>query len=115
MPGSKPVTRGIINTGIKYIPQNDTAARAKPDKIFSNVCPDIRLANKRIDKLNTRKTWDTNSINTSRGASAIGAPGGENKLKKCVRFFMIPMMFKPINPARAVQRVTIRWLVTVKL
>lgn len=56
MPSSKPVTRKIINTGIKYIPQNDTAAHAKPDKIFSNVCPDIRLANKRIDKLNTRKT-----------------------------------------------------------
>jgi hypothetical protein len=79
------------------------------------VCPDIRLANNRMDKLNTRNTYETNSMKTSKGARAIGAPGGKNRLRKCVRFFMIPITFNPTKPARAVQKVTIRWLVTVKL
>ena len=56
MPSSSPVTRKIINKGIKYIPQNDTAAQAKPDEIFSRVCPDIRFADNRMDKLDTRNT-----------------------------------------------------------
>jgi len=56
MPSSNPVTRKIMIRGIRYIPQNDTAAQAKPDRIFSKVWPDIKLANNRIDKLNTRNT-----------------------------------------------------------
>jgi len=54
-------------------------------------------------------------MKTSKGASAIGAPGGKKRLRKCVLFLTIPIIFKPINPASAVQKVTIRWLVTVKL
>jgi len=56
-----------------------------------------------------------NSISTSKGARAKGAPGGKNKLRKCLRCFKIPMMFIAENIARATVKVTIRWLVTVKL
>ncbi len=42
--------------GIENKPRAETAAQAKPDKILSKVCPDIKLANDRIDKLETRET-----------------------------------------------------------
>ena len=54
-------------------------------------------------------------MNTSRGAKANGAPGGKNRLKKCVRFFRIPSILIPTKMARASENVSIRWLVTVKL
>jgi len=46
----------MMTRGIKNKPQAETAAQANPDKILSKVWPDIKLANNRIDKLNTRKT-----------------------------------------------------------
>jgi hypothetical protein len=86
----------------------DTALQAKPDKILSKVCPDIRLANKRIAKLKTRKTYETHSIATSKGANAKGAPGGKNKLKKCRPFFKIPKALIPKKMANAIEKVTIK-------
>ena len=98
----------MITIGIRKIPKNDTAAQLKLDKIFSKVCPDIKFANNRMDKLNTRNTYDINSINTSNGARAKGAPGGKNKLKKWRPFLNIPNMFIPIKIASAVLNVTIK-------
>ena len=105
----------MIPTGIIKRPQNETAAHPKDDKILSKVCPDMRFANNRIAKLNTRKTYETNSIKTSSGARANGAPGGKNKLRKCLRFFKIPIILIPIKIASAILNVTMRWDVTVKL
>ena len=104
----------MIN-GIMNIPQKDTAAQPNVDNIFNNVCPDIKLANNRIDKLKTLNVYDINSINTNNGANANGAPGGKNKLKKCVPFFKIPKILIPTKIANAIEKVTMIWLVTVKL
>jgi hypothetical protein len=90
------------------IPQKFTTPQEKVAKIFNKVCPDIKLAKSRIDKLKTRKTYETNSISTSKGAKATGAPGGKNKLKKCLRCFKIPKIFIPVKMAKAVVNVIIR-------
>lgn len=105
----------MMTNGTKNRPQNDTAPHENVAKIFSNVCPDMRLAKSRIDKLNTRKIYEINSMSTSKGARAKGAPGGKNKLRKCLRCFNIPIMFIAEKIANAVVKVTIKWLVTVKL
>jgi hypothetical protein len=95
-------------TGKRKIPHKETTPQEKVAKIFNKVCPDIKLANKRTDKLNTRNVYDTNSIKTSKGAKPIGAPGGKNKLSKCLPCFKIPNMFIPKKIANAVQKVTIK-------
>lgn len=105
----------MITRGIKNKPRAGTAAQANPDKILSKVWPDIKLANNRIDKLNTRRTWETNSIKTGKGARGKGAPGGKKRLRKCLPFLRTPRIFIPIKIARAKEKVTIEWLVTVKL
>lgn len=60
MANSSPVTIKTIAAGtkkqIKLIEPLKTINQIKPAKIFNNVCPDIKFANKRIDKLNTRAT-----------------------------------------------------------
>lgn len=38
----------------KTIPPNNSNTQVNVDKIFSKVCPDIKFANNRIDKLKTR-------------------------------------------------------------
>jgi len=58
IPSSKIVTAIIIIRGTnctKYqIPPKESIVQANPAIIFNNVCPDIILANNRIDKLKTR-------------------------------------------------------------
>jgi hypothetical protein len=54
-------------------------------------------------------------MNTRSGARARGAPGGKKSAKKCLLFLRIPIMLIPTKIAKAIENVTIRWLVTVKL
>lgn len=54
-------------------------------------------------------------MKTSNGASGKGAPGGKKRLRKCLPFLSTPMILIPIKIARAKEKVTIKWLVTVKL
>jgi hypothetical protein len=42
--------------GVEDKPRAETAAQAEPDKILGEVCPDIELADDRIDELETRRT-----------------------------------------------------------
>ena len=67
------------------------------------------------DRLITLNEYETISIATNNGAKAIGAPEGknnDNKWKPCV---FIPIMFIAIKAIKANPKVTIIWLVTVKL
>ena len=67
---------------IKLIEPLKTINQIKPAKIFNSVCPDIKFANNRIDKLNTRATYEIISMIIKNGAIANGAPLGKNKAKK---------------------------------
>ena len=81
-------------------PPAENIVHAKPAKIFNKQCPDIILANNRKAKLTTRNEYDTNSIITSKGANAIGAPDGknsENKCKPCVLNPIILIAKKAVN------------------
>jgi len=61
-----------------------------PAKIFNNVCPDIKFANNRIDKLKTRATYEIISIIIRNGAMANGAPLGKKRAKKLNPCLRIP-------------------------
>jgi hypothetical protein len=52
------------------------------------------LANNRTGKLIARKIYDTNSIGTNKGTNAKLAPPGNNKLKKLILCFFIPIKLK---------------------
>ena len=58
IPNSKTVTAIMIIKGksciIYQIPPKESIVQANPAIIFKSVCPDIMLANRRIDKLKTR-------------------------------------------------------------
>lgn len=80
----------IINNGkkeiIKKIPPNVISNQVKDDKIFSKVCPDIKLANSRIDKLKTRAKYEINSMTMINGAIAKGVPSGRMTKKSYFMF-----------------------------
>lgn len=65
----------------------------KDDKIFSKVCPDIKLANSRIDKLKTRAKYEINSMTMINGAIAKGVPSGRNNEKNLILCFNKPNKF----------------------
>ena len=63
--------------------------------IFNKACPDVILANKRIDKVNTLIKYDITSIVTSRGIIKIGTPFGKKIEKNLNPCFRIPIMLIP--------------------
>jgi hypothetical protein len=116
---SKTVTRAIINQGKNqktwlfvefHVGIN---ANKNPNKIFSNVWPDIRFANNRIAKLNTLEKNEINSIIIKNGRICIGTPLGTNKLKKLYFCIFIPIRFIPIKELNAKNKVTTIELVMV--
>lgn len=119
IPNSSIVTAMIIVIGnidnIVHMPPKDNIVQAKPAIIFSNVCPDIILANNRIDKLNTLAIYDINSINMKKGASWIGAPLGKKKPKNWSLCILNAIILIPIKSVNANPNVTNMWLVIVKL
>jgi len=73
------------------------------------------LANKRNANEITRKLYDTNSIITSNGANAKGAPGGKNNDNKLIPCVRKPIIFMDKKAIVAKPNVITIWLVTVKL
>ena len=55
--------------------------QANPAIIFNNVCPDVILANSRIDNVNTLTMYDRNSIVINSGTINNGTPLGKNNAK----------------------------------
>ena len=100
---------------IVKIPPADNIVHANPARILSKQCPDIIFAKSRNAKDTTRKLYDTTSIATKRGASAIGAPDGKKKDKAWKPCVLIPIIFIPTKAIVAKPSVTTIWLVTVKL
>lgn len=52
--------------------------KMKPVKMFSKVCPDIRLAKSRIAKLKALEIYETNSIRVNKGNMTSGKLGKKN-------------------------------------
>lgn len=69
----------------------------KPAMIFNKVCPEVILANNRIDKVNTFTIYDKNSIVIIKGTITKGTPLGKNKAKKFIPCLRSPIIFIPIN------------------
>lgn len=119
MASSKPVIATITTMGnsciTKKIPPAANIFQAKVAKILSKVWPAIIFANNLTDNATTRNIYEISSIGTRRGDNASGAPGGKNKLKKCIPCFFKPIIFKPIKVAIPSPNVNIIWLVTVKV
>ena len=87
----------------------------KPTITFSNVCPAIKFANNRTPKLIGLKIYDKSSIGTSNNARPKEVLAGKNKDNIWNLCFWIQIMFKPIKIERDRVKVTIKWLVVVKL
>lgn len=109
----------ITTKGNKWItlrtPPAVNIVQEKPAKILSKQWPDIMLANNRSAKLITLKLYETTSIITRRGANAIGAPAGKKKDIKWNPWILIPIRFIAVKAIKAIPKVTMIWLVTVKL
>ena len=87
----------------------------KPAKTFSNVWPANIFANSRTDKLIGLERNEITSIGISKGNIYQGRPGITKKEKKCKRCFTNPRIVVPIKTSKARAKVTIIWLVNVKL
>jgi len=73
------------------------------------------FAKSRIDKLNTRAKYDTNSTTISKGLIKIGLLVGKNIFKNSIPLRRIPKILTPIKNDNARKNVTLKWLVNVKL
>lgn len=81
------------NNPIKYLNLNNLLE--KKAKICNNVCPDIKFANKRIDKLKALDTYEIISTTNKIGIKAVGIPLGINKLKNANFCKKNPKIVKP--------------------
>lgn len=73
------------------------------------------FANKRIDKLNTRAKYETNSTITNKGLIKIGLLVGKKIFRNSIPLLSIPKILTPIKNDKAKKKVTLKWLVKVKL
>ena len=87
----------------------------KPAKTFIMVCPAIILANNRMDSETGRDKYEMISITIMNGTKTLGAPWGTKELKKCRPWVKMPSKVTPMNTASAMAKVTMMWLVKVKL
>ena len=96
-------------------PEQALSVHANPAITFNKVCPAIIFANKRIDKLTGLKTYEITSIGTRSNANAKDVPDGKNNEKKAKPWVRTQTMLKAMKIKRAREKVTIKWLVNVKL
>ena len=99
--GNAPVKNGIETT--------------KPAKTLSNVWPANILAKSRTDKLIGRDRYEITSIGINKGSIYQGKPGITKKEKKRRPCFTKLKTVTPIKTIAAKAKVTMMWLVNVKL
>lgn len=87
---------------------------ANPRRILSNAWPLIMLANRRMLRLNTRATYDINSIGISSGATANGTPDGKKFAANFHLFLITPIRVTAIKCDSASHKVITNELVQVK-
>jgi len=87
----------------------------KPTITFNKLWPAIKLINNRIPKLIGLAIYDINSIGTSNKANKNVVLEGKNKEKVSILYFLNVMIFIPIKTVKDRVKVTIKWLVAVKL
>ena len=87
----------------------------KPPNTFIIVCPAIILANNLTERLIGLLKYEIISMTTINGNKTIGTPLGTNSFKYPNLCLIKPIIVTPIkiNPAKT--KVTIMWLVTVKV
>ena len=110
---SKPVSATMNVNG--KIPVKKGIDTTKPAKTLSNVWPANILANSLTDKLIGRERYEITSIVINKGSIYHGRPGITKKEKKWKPCFTKPKIVTPINTTAARAKVTIIWLVKVKL
>ena len=116
---SKNVTQKIIaNGGIAnnmYIEELVKIAQEKPNKIFNKVCPDIILANKRIDRLKTLDVYDIISSIIKATDIAKGTPPGKKTFANFNLLYLRPTKVELKKTIRAKKKLIAKKLVTVEL
>lgn len=118
-PSSKPkritnITIGKINP-IELKFSSNNMLQENPIITFSKLCPAIKLINNRTPKLIGFAMYDINSIGTSSNANKNVVFVGRNKENIFILYFSKVIMFIPINTEKDKRKVTIKWLVAVKL
>ena len=87
----------------------------KPTITFNKLWPAIKFINNRIPRLTGFAIYDINSIGTSNKANKNVVLDGKNKEKVFILYFLKVIIFMPIKTAKDKVKVTIKWLVAVKL
>ena len=82
---------------------------------FNKVWPAIKFANNRTPKLIGLKIYDDNSIGTDSKAKPKAVFEGINKDNMWNLCFWVQIIFIPTNIEKDKVKMTIRWLVVVKL
>ena len=90
-------------------------ADTKPAKTFKSVWPANIFANSRTDKLIGLERYEMISIGINNGNMYHGNPGITKKLKNLMPCLTNPKTVTNINTPKAKAKVTITWLVKVKL
>jgi hypothetical protein len=89
--------------------------KANVPKIFNKVWPDIILANNRIAKLKTRVMYEIISIKIMNGIIRKGVPDGRNKKTNLSLYKQTAIILKAMKKINAKVKVTLKWLITLKL
>ena len=82
---------------------------------FNKLCPAIKLINNRTPKLIGLAIYEINSIGTKSSAKKKLVLAGKNKLKILNLYLLKVIIFKPKKMDNDKIKVTIKWLVAVKL
>lgn len=105
-------TENAKGTVPKIIPKE----RINPAMIFNNTCPATMLAKRRTERVTGLIKYDINSMTNNSGARGKGTPLGNSIFKKPMKpFLLIAKPVTTVNEIIAKQKVTISWLVAVKL
>ena len=109
---SNPVSATINAKGKIPAKPNETT---NPANTFNKVCPANILANNLTDKLIGLDKYEIISMGNNNGNIYHGKPGIIKNEKKCKRCLINPRIVTPIKTVKAKAKVTIIWLVKVKL
>jgi len=82
---------------------------------FNKLCPAIKLINNRTPKLIGFAIYEMNSIGTNSNANKNVVFAGKNNENVFILYFLKVIMFIPMNTEKDKVKVTIKWLVAVKL